>query len=93
MTALKPEGIQIETQTPDVAVHVGPREGRVVLAINEPRAQVSRSVTLSAEQAEMVLHALGIAVARIREDERVKTTERAGLAQHLLDQEVRRGGS
>lgn len=93
MSVLKPEGIQVETQTPDVKVHVGPREGRVVLAINEPTAQVSRSVTLSAEQAEMVLHALGFAVARIREEGRLKIEERAGVAQQLLDQEVRRGGS
>jgi len=48
---------------------------------------------MSLEQAEMVLHALGLVVARIREDARLRAEERAGLAERLLDQEVRlRGG-
>jgi hypothetical protein len=48
---------------------------------------------MSAEQAEMVLHALGLAVARIREEARLRAEERAGLAERLLDQEVRLRGS
>jgi len=35
----------------------------------------------------------GLAVARIREEARLKTEERAGLAERLLDQEVRLRGS
>jgi hypothetical protein len=43
----------------------------------------------SPEQAEMLLHALGLAVARIREDARLEAEERAGLEERLLNQEVR----
>jgi len=48
---------------------------------------------MSPEQAEMVFHALGLAVAQIREEGRVRDEERAGLAERLLDQEVRLRGS
>jgi hypothetical protein len=85
--------VKVETQTPDVTVHVGPREGKVVLAFGKPGAAGGRSVTLSPEQAEMVLHALGLAVARISEEARLKAEERAGLSGQLLEQEVRLRGS
>ena len=85
--------IKIDTRTAEVAVHVSTREGDVLLMIGEPGAEGSRSATMSPEQAEMVLHALGLAVARIREEARLKTEERAGLAAKLLDQEVRLRGS
>ncbi len=85
--------IKIDTRTAEAAVHVCPREGAVLLMIGEPGAEVSRSATMSPEQAEMVLHALGLAVARIREDVRLKKEERAGLEERLLDQEVRLRGS
>ena len=93
MTASETGHVKVETQTPDVAVHVGPREGSVVLAFGEPGAAGGRSVTLSPAQAEMVLHALGLAVARIGEETRLKAEERAGLAERLLEQEVRLRGS
>ena len=93
MTAPETGHVKVETQTPSVAVHVGPREGSVVLAFGEPGAAGGRSVTLSPAQAEMVLHALGLAVARISEEARLKAEERAGLAERLLEQEVRLRGS
>jgi hypothetical protein len=90
---LETGAIKIETRTAGAAVHVCPREGRVLLMIGEPGDEGSRSATMSPEQAEMVLHALGLAVARIREEARLKTEESAGLAERLLDQEVRLRGS
>jgi len=85
--------IKVDTRTTGDAVHVRPGDGEVRLVIGEPGADGSRSATLSPEQAEMVLHALGLAVARIREDARLKAEERAGLEERLLDQEVRLRGS
>ena len=93
MTAPETGHVKVETQTPEVAVHVGPREGSVVLAFGEPGIAGGRSVSLSPAQAEMVLHALGLAVARISEEARLKAEERAGLAERLLEQEVRLRGS
>ena len=93
MTAHETGHVSVETQTPDVAVHVGSREGSVVLAFGEPGSAGGSSVMLSPEQAEMVLHALGLAMARIREVARLKAEDRAGLAERLLEQEVRLRGS
>ena len=93
MTTPETGHVKVETQTPDVAVHVGQRGGGVVLSVGEPGAAGGRSVTLSPAQAEMVLHALGLAVARISEEARLKAEERAGLAERLLEQEVRLRGS
>ena len=45
---------------------------------------------VSLPQAEMVLHALGLEVAQIRERQRRETAERAHLAQGVLDTEVYR---
>jgi len=90
---LESGAIKIETRTAGATVHVCPREGRVLLMIGEPGDEGSRSATMSSEQAEMVLHALGLAVARIREEARLRAEERAGLAERLLDQEVRLRGS
>jgi hypothetical protein len=90
---LEQGGFKIDTRTAGATVHVCSREGRVLLMIGEPADEGSRSATMSPEQAEMVLHALGLAVARIREEARLKTEERAGLAERLLDQEVRLRGS
>lgn len=93
MIPLDTRPTKIDTLTAGAAVHVCPREGRVLLMIGEPGDEGSRSATMSPEQAEMVLHALGLAVARIREEARLKTEESAGLAERLLDQEVRLRGS
>jgi len=90
---LETGAVKIDTLTAGAAVHVCPRDGGVLLLIGEPGDETSRSATMSPEQAEMVLHALGLAVARIREEARLKTEERAGLAERLLDQEVRLRGS
>jgi hypothetical protein len=90
---LETGAIRNETRTAGTAVHVGPREGGVLLMIGEPGDEGSRSVMMSPEQAEMMLHALGLAAARIREEARLKTEESAGLAERLLDQEVRLRGS
>ena len=93
MTALKSGPIEIGTQTSGAAVHVDSRDASVVLTIGEPGIAGGSSVTLSPAQAEMVLHALGLAAARIGEEARLKAEERAGLEERLLDQEVRlRGG-
>ena len=93
MIPLERRAIATDTLTELASVHVCPREDRVLLSIGEPGAEGSRSATMSPEQAEMVLHALGLAVARIREDARLKAEERAGLEERLLDQEVRLRGS
>lgn len=84
--------IKVETGTA-AGIHVGQREGNVLLVIGEPEAPDSRSATMSPEQAEMVLHALGLVVARIREEARRRAEDRAGRAERLLDQEVRLRGS
>jgi hypothetical protein len=84
---------RIDTLTAGAAVHVCPREGGVLLAIGEPGAEGSRFAVMSPEQAEMVLHALGLAAAHIREEARLRIEESAGLAERLLDQEVRLRGS
>lgn len=93
MIPLETGAITIETRTAGATVHVCPREGGVLLTIGEAGAEGSRFAAMSPEQAEMALHALGLAVARIREEARVKTEESAGLAERLLDQEVRLRGS
>jgi hypothetical protein len=91
VTPPEPGSIRVDTRTG--AVHVGHKEGNVLLVIGEPEAPDSRSTAMSPEQAETVLHALGLAVARIREEARLRGEERAGLAERLLDQEVRLRGS
>lgn len=85
--------VKIDTRTAGAAVRVCPQEGRVLLMVGEPGDEGTRSATMSPEQAEMLLHALGLAVARIREEARLETEERAGLEERLLDQEVRLRGS
>jgi hypothetical protein len=89
VTPLDSGEIKIDTLTGVAPVHVCSQEGRVLLSIGEPGAEGGRSATMSPEQAEMVLHALGLAVARIREDARLEAEEHAGLEERLLDQEVR----
>jgi hypothetical protein len=89
VTPLETGAVKIETLTAGTSVHVCPREGAVLIMIGEPETEGSRSATMSPEQAEMVLHALGLAVSRIREDARLKAEERSGLEERLLDQEVR----
>jgi hypothetical protein len=89
VTPLESGAIKIDTLTGLAPLHVHPQEGWVLLSIGEPGAEGGRWATMSPEQAEMLLHALGLAVARIREDARLEAEERAGLEERLLNQEVR----
>ncbi|HTY79077.1 MAG TPA: hypothetical protein VMI34_14735 [Candidatus Bathyarchaeia archaeon] len=89
MTSGQPGATKIETGTAGSAIHVAPDNGKVLLSIGEPGSEGCRTATLSPEQADMVLHALGLAVARIRETERVRALERAGLEERLFRQEIR----
>jgi hypothetical protein len=82
--------MRIETQTPDAAVHVSQSGEHVELGIGDPAAATWVVAALSLPQAEMVLHALGLEVARIKERERREAAERAHLAQAILDTEVHR---
>jgi hypothetical protein len=82
--------MRIETQTPEMPVHVNGSGESVALGIGEQPADTGTVTTLSLPQAEMVLHALGLEVARIKERERREAAERAHLAQAILDTEVHR---
>ncbi|HUM16708.1 MAG TPA: hypothetical protein VL086_13525 [Candidatus Nitrosotalea sp.] len=70
-------------------VQVGPSGDHVELGIGEPSGQWL-ATALSLPQAEMVLHALGLEVAQIRERQRREAAERARLAQAIADTEVHR---
>ena len=93
MTPLETGSIKVETRTAEAAVHVSQREGNVFVVIGEPEAQGGRTIVMSPEEAEMVLHALGLAVARVREETQLLAEQRVGLAERLLDQGVRLRGS
>lgn len=82
--------MRIETQRPEAPVHVSPSGESVELGIGEPSGGKCFVTTLSLPQAEMVLHALGLEVAQIKERQRRETAERAHLAQVVLDTEVHR---
>ena len=88
MPPLEPSATRIETGA-GKAIDVSAEKGNVLLSIGEPGSEGCRTAILSPEQAEMVLHALGLAVARIREAERMRAVERAGLEGRLLKQEIR----
>ena len=89
MTSLEPGAMRIETGAPGKAIHISAEKGNVLLSIGEPGSEGCRTATLSLEQADVVLHALGLAVARMREAERMRAQERAGLEERLLRQEIR----
>ena len=82
--------MRIETRNPDAPVHVTPSGEDIELRIGEPPDDSCRFTTLSIPQAEMVLHALGLGIAQIKEQKRREAEERAHLAQVVLDTEVRR---
>jgi hypothetical protein len=82
--------MRIETQSPDGPVHVSPSGEHVELGIGEPSGAKWAVTALSLPQAEMVLHALGLEVAQIRERQRREAAERADLARVVLDTEVHR---
>jgi len=81
--------MRIEAQRPEAPVHVSPSGELVELGIGEPGGKWL-ATTLSLPQAEMVLHALGLEVAQIRERQHREAAERAHLAQVVLDTEVHR---
>jgi hypothetical protein len=82
--------MRIETQRPEVPVHVSPSGESVELGIGEPSGGKWFVTALSLPQAEMVVHALGLEVAQIKERRRRETAERAQLAQVVLDTEIHR---
>jgi hypothetical protein len=82
--------MRIETQRPEMPVHVSASGESVELGIGEPSGGKWFVTALSLPQAEMVLHALGLEVAQIKERQRRETAEQAHLAQGVLDTEVHR---
>lgn len=59
--------MKIETEKPDAPVHVIACEQDIRLGIGEAPGNGCRFTTLSVSQAEMVLHALQLSLADIRE--------------------------
>jgi len=82
--------MRIETERPEMPVHVSASGQSVELGIGEPSGGTWVVTALSLPQAEMVLHALGLEVAQIRDRQRREVAERAHLAQVVLDTEVHR---
>jgi len=82
--------MRIETQRPEMPVQVNPSGECVELGIGEPSGSRWLVTALSLPQAEMVLHALGLEVAQIKERQRREAAERAHLAQIVADTEVHR---
>ena len=82
--------MRIETQRPEMPVHVSPSGESVELGIGEPSGGQWLVTALSLPQAEMVLHALGLEVAQIKERQRREAAERAHLAQVISNTEVHR---
>jgi len=82
--------MRIETERPEMPVHVSASGQSVELGIGEPSGGTWVVTALSLPQAEMVLHALGLEVAQIKERQRREVAERAHLAQVVLDTEVHR---
>ncbi len=82
--------MRIETQMPEAPVHVSQSGEYVELVIGALSGGKRLATALSLPQAEMVLHALGLEVAQIKERRRCEAAERAHLAQVVFDTEVRR---
>ena len=82
--------MRIETQRSEAPVHVRSSSEWVELGIGEPSWGKVVVTVLSLPQAEMVLHALGLEVAQIRERQRREAAERAHLAQVVSHTEVYR---
>ena len=82
--------MRIETMTTGVAVHVNRSEKTIELGFGDPGQAGSSVAKLSIPQAEMVLHALGLEVAQLREQERRSAEERQRLAEVIEKTEVRR---
>lgn len=82
--------MRIETMKADVAVHVSRSDETIELTIGDGGAAGASAATLSIFQAEMVLHALGLAIAQIREQQRRLVEEQQRLARIVADLEVHR---
>jgi hypothetical protein len=81
--------MRIETLNADAPVHVAILDETIELGIGEASAGGRRVATLSVPQAEMVIHALGLRIAQIRERQRRAAVQRSHLSEVLLDTEFR----
>lgn len=82
--------MRIETLRPDMPVDVTLADRNIDLALGgEASAGCRQLTTMSVPQAEMVMHALGLVIAQIRERQRCEAEERAHLAQVVFDTEFR----
>lgn len=82
--------MEIETGVPEATVHVTHVGQAVEVAIGAPADPSRRTATLSVPQAEMLLHALGLTIARMRERDRLDAIEKSRLAATMIEQEFRR---
>ena len=80
--------MRVETLNADAPIHVAVSEETIELGIGETPGS-GRRATLSVPQAEMVMHALGLRIAQIRERQRRAAVERSHLSEVLLDTEFR----
>ena len=71
--------MRIETQKPDAPVHVTPTNQDIELGLGEPPDAGWRFTTLSVPQAKMVLHALGLGIAQIKERQRQEASARTPM--------------
>jgi hypothetical protein len=83
--------MDIETGVPEASVHVSQAGQSVELAIGAASDPSRRTAVLSVPQAEMLLHSLGLTIARMRERDRLEAQEKSRLAATMIEQEFRRG--
>ena len=81
--------MRIETLNTDAPVHVNASNENIELGVGDAAASGQRAATLSIPQAEMVIHALGLRIAQIRERQRRAAEQRSHLSEVLLDTEFR----
>jgi hypothetical protein len=81
--------MRIETLKADAPVHVNASGENIELRVGDTAADGQRAATLSIPQAEMVIHALGLRIAHIRERQRRAAEQRTDLSEVLLDTEFR----
>jgi hypothetical protein len=81
--------MRIETLNADTPVHVNASDENIELGVGDGPARGQRVATLSIPQAEMVIHALGLRIAQIRERQRRAAEQRSHLSEVLLDTEFR----
>ena len=81
--------MRIETLNADAPVHVNASDENIELGVGDAPASGQRVATLSIPQAEMVIHALGLRIAQIRERQRRAVEQRSHLSEVLLDTEFR----